>query len=209
MKQLTFKKVSGWGGARKGAGRKNQSGQVNHMKRDKVEAKFPMHLTLKMKPGLKSLRSPKMTLAFKESLSKAKAKGLRVIHFALESNHAHLFTEANDNGTLRSGMASLGSSFGKAVRKINDGKGSVFDGRYHVRVLKTPRETKHAMAYVLLNHSKHQKTFAYQDEKSSAFHFGEWRTLLGEGYRNTKTRALPECLSEPKSWLARTGWRKG
>ena len=35
--------------------------------------------------------------------------------------------------------------------------GSVLRGRYHVRVLRTPREVRNALAYVLLNTRKHWK----------------------------------------------------
>ncbi len=209
MKQLEFKKVNGWGGKRKKAGRKNRTSTVNHMKREKIEAKFPIHITIKLKKGVVSLRGPKMVAAFKSSLQKAKKRGLKVIHFAVESNHAHLFAESGDNRDLRSGMASFGSSFGKSVRRLSGGKGSVFNGRYHLQVLKSPRQTKNAMAYVLLNHSKHQGAKPYADDKSSAPFFGDWRALLGERYRVDQPRPRPEFLAEPSSWLARDGWRQG
>jgi putative transposase len=209
MKQLEFKKVKGWGGKRKSAGRKNRTSTVNHMKREKVEAKFPIHITIKLKKGVVSLRGPKMVAAFKASLQKAKKRGLKVIHFALETNHAHLFAESDGNHQLRSGMASFGSCFGKAARRVTGGKGSVFQGRYHLQVLKSPRQTKNAMAYVLLNHSKHQGAKPYADHMSSAAFFGDWRALLGERYRVDQPLPRPEFLAKPSSWLARDGWRKG
>jgi putative transposase len=209
MKQLEFEKVKGWGGRRKNAGRKNRTSTVNHMKRKKVEAKYPIHITIKLKKGVASLRGPRMVAAFKSSLRKAKKRGLKVIHYALESNHAHLFAESEDNRTLRSGMASFGSSFGKSVRRLAGGKGSVFNGRYHLQVLKSPRQTKNAMAYVLLNHSKHQGAKPYVDEKSSAVLFGDWRALLGDRYRIDESPPRPQYLSDAESWLGRVGWRRG
>lgn len=209
MKQLEFEKVKGWGGRRRNAGRKNKTGTVHHMKREKVEAKYPIHITIKLKKGVASLRGPKMVAEFKSSLRKAKKRGLRVIHFALESNHAHLFAESDDNRKLRSGMSSFGSSFGKSARQVTGGRGSVFNGRYHMNIFRSPRQTKRAMAYVLLNHSKHQGAKPYVDQKSSAPFFGDWRALLGERYRVDQPPPRPDFLAEARSWLARDGWRKG
>lgn len=208
MKQLEFNKVKGWGGKRKRAGRKNRTSTVNHMKREKVEAKYPVHITIKLKKGVASLRGPKMVAAFKSSLQKAKKRGLKVIHYAIESNHAHFFAESESNRAIRSGMASFGSSFGKSVRRVSGGKGSVFNGRYHLTVLKSPRQTKNAMAYVLLNHSKQQGAKPYADQKSSAPFFGDWRARLGERYRVNKPIPRPDYLSDAESWLGRVGWRR-
>ncbi len=208
MKQLEFKKVKGWGGKRRGAGRKNKSGTLNHMKRDQARPQYPMHITLKLRRGLISLRGPKMMSAFQKSLEQAKVKGLRVIHFAVESNHVHLFAETNNNRKLRAGMASLAGRYGRVIRKLSGGRGSVFNGRYHSRVLKTPRETKNALAYVLLNHSKHEGVAPYRDDKSSAAYFSEWNALLGGRYRKLPAEDIPDYLSGAESWLARVGWRR-
>lgn len=208
MKQLEFKKTKGWGGKRRGAGRKNRSRTVNHMKREQVAAKHPLHVTMRFKKGLISLRGPEMAKAFKAGLLKAKKAGLGVVHYAVESNHVHFFSEAGSNESLRSGMASFGSGFGKGVRKATGGKGSVFEGRYHLRVLKTPRQTKNALAYVLLNHSKHEGSLPYPDDYCSARYFGDWKSLLGGRYRVLSADEPPEFLSVARSWLGREGWRK-
>lgn len=207
MKQLNLK-IKTWGGKRKKAGRKNRSGQLGHAKRERVLASFPLHITMRVKKGFNSLRSPKTERAFKRALGKAKTKGLHVIHYAIESNHIHLFAEARDNGKLRSGTASFGSSFGKAVSKLNRRTGSVFAGRFHLRVLKSPRQTKNALAYVLLNHSKHEGSVPYPDERSSAAYFSDWHILLGRKYRKLVAEERPSYLTEAESWLARVGRRR-
>lgn len=209
MKQIEFKKVNGWGGKRRNAGRKNKTSTVNHMKREKVDPKYPMHITMKMKKGIVSLRGPKMCAVLKRSLGKAKKRGLNVIHYALEDNHLHVFAESESNCSLRSGLTSFGSSFGKAARRLTGGRGAVFAGRYHMRVLKTPRQTKNALAYVLLNHSKHQGAKPYVDNKSSAVFFGDWRALLGDRYRIDESPPRPDYLTDAQSWLGRVGWRRG
>ncbi len=213
-KQLKMKGVSGWGGKRKGSGRKSQSGMVNHMKREKIDFKKPLHMTLKLRDGLPSLRCDLMFGNLKRCLKKAKDRGLRVIHFSLESNHLHLLIECRDNKTLSLGMKSLGASLGKAIRKFAGGKGAVFKGRYHLHILKTPTEARNGMAYVLLNRAKHWKSIAFVDRYSSGAYFTDWRKLLGRDIgpilsaRRGLRKAPPDYLSEAQSWLAREGWRK-
>jgi hypothetical protein len=92
--------------------------------------------------------------------------------------------------------------------------GPVLDGRYHHRVLGTPREVRRALAYVLLNARRHlqkQRRSANHgsrvpfDPASSARWFDGWRS-------QTATRLLevggrPE-VARPRTWLLRVGWRR-
>lgn len=200
--------LSGWGGKRKGAGRKNRSNQINHMKRETFDTKTPLQITMKLKAGLPSLRTRRMLEAFRKALLLSKARGMRTIHYSLESNHFHLFVESGDMATLGAGMKSFGSSFGKAVRKLAGGRGSVFAGRYHMRVLRNPSQTRNSLAYVLLNRFKHEKSHVDDNPFSSAQYFSDWRVLLGRSSALGRKIDPPDYLSAPKSWLAREGWRK-
>ncbi len=210
--QLQFKKIDGWGGKRRGAGRKNKSSTVNHGARQIITHKTPLHITMKLKRGLNGLRTQKMLQQLKTSLGKAKAKGLRTIHFSLQSNHLHLFAESDSNQALASGMNSFGARFGREIRKRLRGSGSVFNGRYHIHILKTPRETRHALAYVLMNTSKHQGGEPEYDVYSSNRQFKEWRKLLGSkkqfALADGQAEPVPDYLSHPKSWLAGVGWKR-
>jgi REP element-mobilizing transposase RayT len=213
-KQLEFKKVNGWGGRRKGSGRKNRTSTVNHMAREKVDFKKPLLITLKLKKGLKGFRTRKMKAKFEECGRESKKFGFHVLQFSLLLNHIHVLIEAKNNEALSKGMKSLGGRMGKALRAEIGGKGSVFNGRYHLRVLNNPTQTKNAMAYVLLNHSNHEKEVPRIDFYSSARHFFEWKALVGRkwsmrfaaGY--LEPQPLPEYLSPPKSWLAKEGWKR-
>jgi hypothetical protein len=62
--------------------------------------------------------------------------------------------------------------------------GPVFKGRHHMRVLKTPTETKNALEYVLLNDSKHRDVIEHLDPFSSAKYFKGWKKLLGHRFAN-------------------------
>jgi REP element-mobilizing transposase RayT len=238
-KQLSFKKTSGWGGKRSGAGRKNLSGTPNHMKRPGVSLKFPLHVTLRLKEGLPSIRSKFLLKEFKKSTKNARAFGFYIIHFSIQSNHIHLFAEAESQKGIARGMRALAGRFAKIVRKSaaelrnvgqksgrkNANSGSVFKGRYHLHVLKTPRETRNALEYVLLNQSKHRNFTEFIDSYSSGDAFTQWRALLKGKFsglmraqvethadlsRDDDPRAtgLDDVLSKPRSWLAREGWRR-
>lgn len=186
MKQLSFKKTAGWGGRRRGAGRKNLSRTVNHMARPRVDHKKPLHITMRLRDRLPNLRTHRLLKAFKTSARGATPYGLRVVHFSLLSNHLHLIVEADNNQALGDGMRSLGGRFGRIIRKEaatdRTQNGAVFAGRYHLHVLKTPREMKHALEYVLLNRAKHDKYLEHLDRFSSASRFPDWKLLLGRRF---------------------------
>src|SRR5947209_3101860 len=95
--QLGFKKVNGWGGKRIGSGRPNLSAQVNHMKRPFVNSNTPLHITLRLKERLPSIRNKSLFKEFQESVRRAKRHGLYIIHFSIQTNHIHLFCESGTN----------------------------------------------------------------------------------------------------------------
>jgi len=202
-KQLTFKKVSGWGGNRKGAGRPNRTGQVSHGKRPKVDLRKPLHITLRLKKGAPRLRTQQWLKEFTNSLLKAKDKGLAVLHFSLLNNHIHMIVEARNNKDLERGMKSLCGRLGKKL-------GGALDGRFHLRPLPTPTEVRNALAYVLLNQAKHQDLLAYVDQFSSAKFFPELRRLSRANplLEDFTAQPFPAFLSKARSWLANLGWKK-
>ncbi len=210
--QLSFIGVNGWGGKRRGAGRPNQSGLVSHMKREDVDFKKPLHVTMKIRSQKWNLRCREVAAEFKRCARRAQVFGLRVLHYSLLRDHIHLIVEARGNDELAAGMRSFGASFGKALRKIFGGVGSVFAGRYHLHVLASPTETKRALAYVLQNFAKHSKLLAHLDAYSSAPYFDSWRTLFGGGLspilQDHRASPIPDFLCLPRSWLAREGWRR-
>lgn len=213
-KQLEFTKVNGWGGKRKGAGRPNRSGTVNHMAREKISAKTPLHITLRLREGLLNLRCSEMHQKFQQSCEAARKYGLYVNHYSIESNHIHIYAESKDNECLERGMKSLTARMGLSIRKVISGRGPVFKGRYHVHVLKTPSEVKRGLEYVLLNHSKHQRLIPYKDNFSSGRYFRDWKRLLGRNIGPIleddplREWPLPSYLSEPRAWLSREGWKR-
>ena len=148
-KQLTLNIYKGkHGGRRPNSGRKRiHSKGVSHEKREKVRFYTPLHinfkykLTVKNKEGLKALH---------RAIRNARTHGLRIIHFSLQHNHVHLIVAATNNTTLTKGMRSLTITMAKTIDK-----GKIQIQRYHLHVLKTRREAKNAIHYVLFNERKH------------------------------------------------------
>jgi len=87
------------------------------------------------------------------------------------------------------------------VNRIIGRHGRVWDGRYHVRALKTPREVRNVLVYVLQNRRKHMPGFRGFDPCSSALWFRGWR-------RTIPTEAVRSPVTAPRTWLAAVGWRR-
>lgn len=150
------------GGYRKGSGRTRlHSKGVAHRAREKVKHYHPLHINFKFRTFIKKKASLRI---LKRALINARKQGLRIVHFSMQSNHIHLIIEAKDNSVLSSGMRALTVTFAKGLKK-----GKVQLERYHLHVLKTKRETKHAVHYVMFNQQKHEKgTYTILDEFTSA-----------------------------------------
>ena len=81
--------------------------------------------------------------------------GMRITHFSVQRDHAHLIVEAGSRACLVRGIKGLCVRIARAMNRLMQRKGAVFADRYHDRVLTTPRQTRHAIAYVLCNFRKH------------------------------------------------------
>jgi REP element-mobilizing transposase RayT len=151
-KQLEINLFTGkCGGRRPGAGRKRiHSKGVSHLKRETVTKRTPQHINFKFNCSIRNKDSLKL---LKRSIQNAQKMGLKIIHFSLQSNHIHLITEAENNEILTKGMRALTITFAKGLNK-----GRVQLERYHLHVLKSLREIKNAVQYVLFNEQKHTKT---------------------------------------------------
>lgn len=150
-KQLKLNLYQGnWGGRRPGSGRKRiHSKGVSHRVREKVTTRTPIHINFKYKTLIKNKFCLKL---LKRAIVNARSHGLRVVHFSLQSNHVHLIIEVENNTILTKGMRSLTITFAKGLNQ-----GRVQLERYHLHVLKTLRETRNAVHYVLFNQQKHEK----------------------------------------------------
>jgi REP element-mobilizing transposase RayT len=131
-----------------------------------------------------SLRKAALVRAWKRSLREVCERGrFRVVHFSLQRDHAHLLVEAASARDLACGMKSIGARLARAVQRTFHRRGPVLADRYHLRVLRTPREVRIALAYVLLNVRKHWRERhgapppVRLDATSSGCWFDGWRRV--------------------------------
>jgi len=184
-----------------------------HRTRERIPGHCPVHVTLRVRPDVPSLRTVAVVQEFRRSLAEACERGdFRVSHYSLQGDHAHLIVEARSKEALASGMNSIGARLARAVNRVVGRSGRVLDGRYHHRVLRTPREVRRALAYVLLNARRHlakrrratRAALATFDPASSARWFDGW---LKAANRVPEPRVRLE-VARPRTWLLRIGWRR-
>ena len=199
-----------WGGRRAGAGRKvGPKSRDPHRERPALAARFPCHVTLKIRAGVPSLRSVQLVREFERSLRVAcQRTGFRVVYYSLQPDHAHLIVEAGCKEDLARGMKSIGSRLARAVNRVFRRRGPVLSDRYHLHVLRTPREVRRAIAYVLLNARRHLAKLGRRpparsilDPASSGRWFDGWRAGMGRAHD-------PPAVAAPRTWLLAAGWRR-
>ncbi len=214
-RQISFeehRKRSGHGGARAGAGRKPQSARppVHHVRRPPVPGRCPSHVTLRVRRGVPSLRTRRFVREFRRSLRALRVRGdFRVCQYSIQGNHLHLVVEAAGKEALGRGMKAVSARVARVVHRVFGRRGPVLHGRYHLRILRTPREVRNALAYVLLNARKHWRERRgvapplRLDPASSGGWFDGWR------------RAPPgeldggdAAVASAHTWLLRSGWRR-
>ncbi len=208
---LSVEQPRSFGGRQPGAGRpRGPRPRVLHRERPDFSHDHPLHVTFRIKPGLPSLRLPRFQRAFRQTLTQVTAarSGFRVVHYSVQRDHVHCLIEAEGKRELSNGMKALGARFARAVNRVFGRSGAVLDGRYHARLLKTPREVRKALAYVLLNARKHfqqrhQRTPTVRlDACSSGVWFQGWKS--GPYPRPNYVRET----GLPFTWLLSRGWRR-
>ena len=214
---LDLREAPRWGGRRAGAGRKcGPSPRHSHRARAPLAARFPCHVTLRVRRGLPSLRTRRLVAELRRRFAPACERGrFRLVHYSLQRDHLHLIVEAASARDLANGMKAVAARFAHGVNRVLAHSGAVLADRYHLRILRTPREVRSALAYVLLNARKHwRQRFGVAppvrlDEASSGRWFDGWRTPPPPGGRVPPggQRAGPE-VAPPRTWLLAAGWRR-
>jgi REP element-mobilizing transposase RayT len=216
-KQMTFAERryhTGRGGPRIGAGRPplSKNPPVHHVRRPPLPVSCPAHVTLRVVRGIPSLRKSRFLRELRPSLRRACERGdFRVAHYSVQGNHLHLIVEAAGKEALGRGMKAITTRVVWAVHRAFARTGAVLHGRYHLRILRTPREVRSALAYVLLNVRKHWRQShgvappVLLDEASSGRWFEGWRWRPPEG---PHAGSRPRDVAPPRTWLLSAGWRR-
>jgi REP element-mobilizing transposase RayT len=214
------------GGARPGAGRKPRGARAGerHKTRPVHLARHPVHVVLRVVAEVGSLRRRHAYKAFREAvLVAARRDNFRVVHVSLQRTHVHLLVEADDKTALARGMQGFQISAAKQLNHflgvMRGGprrRGTVFPDRYHAEVITSPRQARHALAYVLLNWRKHRDDVVgraaawWVDPFSTGALFPDWAHRQEEPMLwRWPPEYEPLLVRRPRTWLLREGWKRG
>jgi REP element-mobilizing transposase RayT len=161
-------------------------------------------VTIRVRAGLPSLRKERELALIRSRLRLAAERfDVRLIEYSVQSNHAHLIVETADERALARAMKGLLVRIARGLNRAWRRCGSVLDDHYHAQALKTPREVRNALVYVLQNAHKHGVRISGPDPFSSGISFDGWR----ETSRGA-IAALTSPLARARTWLLSVGWRK-
>jgi REP element-mobilizing transposase RayT len=193
------------GGKRDGAGRKRAPGRgrVAHRARPEHKKAHPVHVTLRAGPRLPSLRSQLIFNRVRRSIARTARAWFRIVHYSVQSNHIHLLVEADDKVALSRGLRGAAIRIALAFNGAARRRGKVWEDRYHARALRTPREVRNGIVYVLMNWRKHLPGSKGFDRCSSASSFTGWIVHPSQGPPNPD-----DGVELPATWLLRTGWKR-
>jgi hypothetical protein len=201
------------GGAREGAGRKPADpsrSRVSHRKRPTTEARFPMHVTVRVRREVTRLRRFELCKVLRRAFVYGCRKDeFRICQFSIQGNHMHLICEAGDNEALARGIQGWAVRVARGLNGYLERSGSVFDDRYHLTILMTPTQTRHALCYVLQNARRHgddvDPRFGGADPFSSAWWFDGWKD---DSWRIGVPPPDVRTVAPAKSWLLTLGWKR-
>ena len=220
------------GGKRKGAGRKPKNGKRAgslHKARPELKARHPVHVVLRVHDDIGSLRKRRMYHALRDATITVAARELhdkkegafRIVHASIQGTHIHLLVEADNKDALANGMQRFQISAAKLLnREVSierelprRRRGKVFTDRYHMEVITTPRQARHALAYVLNNWRKHREDRGLSwkvDPYSTGVMFTGWREREGaQLMMRYRSPYQPLVVYLPRTWLLQSGWRLG
>jgi len=220
------------GGKRRGAGRKPKHGRAGsrHTTRPTLAERHPVHVVLRVHRDIGSLRKRSMYQALREAtiavarreLNELEVGAFRIVHISIQRTHVHMLVEAGHKMALSRGMQSFQISAAKhlnravSIKQPTRRRGTVFPDRFHQEIIKTPRQARHALAYVLNNWRKHREDQSATTRKWNVDAFSTG--ALFAGWREREDEALmwrwrdtyqPLVVYLPRTWLLQEGWRKG
>lgn len=199
QRQLTIFPRGGW---RRRAGRKPAvpRARVTHAVRPRLTPRDPVIVTTRLLPGLPSLRRESTLMTMRRVLAAGSERfGFRLVEFSVQTNHLHLIAEAGDARSLARGMQGLLVRVAKALNREWGRRGKVLGDRYHARILRSPRDVRHVLVYVIQNARKHGAQIVGIDPYSSGPWFDGWIDRIAGPAR-------PIAIA--RSWLLTTGWRR-
>ena len=210
-KQQAFK-FRTWGGKRAGAGRPqvNERKSQPHRVRPSITPKQVAHVSLRVAPDVRRLRRRDAYACVRRAMTVVlRRTDFRICHASIQANHVHLLVEASDKTALAKGMHAFQVSAARKLNAVEGRRGQMFADRYDAEIISTPRQTRHALAYVINNWRRHKEDRApyarswLLDPYSSAVSFQGW---AGHRFDVPETHE-PLPISRPQGWLLAEGWK--
>jgi len=211
------------GGKRRGAGRKPNGPRAGecHEARPDFKPYHGLHVVMRVVPSVGSLRRRAMYKAMRDAtLTAALRERFRIVHISLQRTHVHMIVEAEHKAALARGMQGFAISAARNInRALGDGerprRGKVFTERYHVEVITSPTQARHALSYVLSNWRKHGEdreglpSTWLVDPFSSGILFPDWEELGDRAWMwPLRETYEPMVVRRPQGWLLREGWKR-
>jgi len=134
----------------------------------------------------------------------------RLCHFAILNDHLHFVAEARSREALARGLQGLLIRVAKALNKLWGRRGRVFADRYHDRILKTPREVRNAIRYVLQNGKKHaaQGREVRVAQALDTFTSAPWFDGFRESFTIRGIEVIVRPVAAARTWMLAVGWRR-
>jgi hypothetical protein len=154
-----------------------------------------------------------VVIQLERSLRDASTQRYRVLHYSLQADHVHLVVEAADRLALSRGTQGLAIRLARAFNRAVRRRGKVWGDRFFARDLRSPREVRAGIVYVLMNHKKHTAPSGAPsalDPYSSAAWFDGWTARAGPYVVRLRDK-LPSLVIpvvRPRTWLARRAWKR-
>jgi len=179
---------------KRGRPRKAKAG-APHNVRPPLSKHHPVHVVLRVVEAVGNLRRRLAFRAIREAtICSFPREDFRIVHVSVQRTHLHMLVEAEDRRALWRGMQSFQISAAKHLNAmISKGRpgprrrGTVFPDRYHAAIIDSPRQARHALAYVLNNWRKHaedQRDPRIKDWNhdwfSSAWSFPDWAEIVDD-----------------------------
>jgi REP element-mobilizing transposase RayT len=201
------------GGWRPNAGRPKKAGSVSHATRPSEPARFPQHVTVRVREGVPSIAGEGSLKIIRAAVRASHKAGFRIVEFNVLGNHLHLITEAANRDELARGLQGFEVRVARRLNAALMRTGKLFAHRYHARYLKTPKETRNALRYVLLNrkHHKAKQRFSkyWIDPASSAAWFAGWaEPIRADVVWKRELLSLAAPTAKATVWLLTTGWKR-
>jgi REP-associated tyrosine transposase len=153
---------------------------------------------MRLRPGVGHLRAYGRAQVVEDALRAARERfGVRIVHYSIQGNHLHLIVEAAGPEALSRALQGLATRLARRLNALSGRRGAVFADRYHARALKTPREARHAVRYVLTNYRHHALEHLPPG----------WTDPLASARFTQAPPSEDAPVVAPSVWLLRVGWR--